>query len=143
MTYSATAGVQYKITVTNYGSSYFSGWSNGATSSSTTVTTTQSTTLTATYQTGGQAAQPILMVESEYQGGTPITGLYVTVESANGAVVADGFTPFTFPGTLDATYTVIASNYGPYNFIDWSTGSSDNYLTFSLSQSTTLAAYYS
>ena len=141
LTYDATSGLQYSITVYNYGSYYFSSWSNGATTQSTTITPSQSTTLTATYQSG-QTSQSTLTVQSEYQNGTPISGLFVTVESAGGGALASGFTPFTFQGTSGATYTVIASNYGPYNFITWSTGSSDSYLTFSLSHSTTLVSYY-
>ncbi len=141
LTYDATSGLQYTVTVSNYGSYYFSSWSNGTTSQSTAITPSQSTTLTATYQSG-QSAQPTLTVESEYQNGTPISGLFVTVESTGGSVIASGFTPFTFQGTSGATYTVISSNYGPYTFINWSTGSSDNHLTISLSQSTTLIAYY-
>ena len=49
LSYTATAGASYTVTVYNYGSYTFSSWNTGATTASITVTPTQSTTLTAYY----------------------------------------------------------------------------------------------
>jgi hypothetical protein len=140
MTYDATAGLQYTVTVSNYGSYYFSSWSTGATSASISITPTQSTTLTAHYQ---DQSEPIVTIESKTQSGASISGLYAIIKSASGSTIASGFTPFSFQGTFGATYIVAASNYGSFSFIQWSSGSTDRYLTLTLSQSTTLIAYYS
>ena len=50
LTYEATIGSQYTVTVDNYGSYYFNHWSSGSTSNSMTFTPTQATTLTAYYE---------------------------------------------------------------------------------------------
>ncbi|MCL4518814.1 MAG: spherulation-specific family 4 protein [Thaumarchaeota archaeon] len=141
MTYYATAGQQYTISVSNYGSYYFSQWSNGVTSRSITITPTQSTSLTAVYSTSGQSP-PVLTIESQYSNGTPILGLYSVVESSSNVILSTGFTTFTYVGAAGATYTVAVADYGTHHFIQWSNGSTNRFLTLSLGQSTTLIAYF-
>ena len=141
MTFYATAGQQYTITVSNYGSYYFSQWSTGSTSNSITITPTQGTTLTAEYSSSVQSP-PVLTIESQYTSGTPITGLYTVVESSSGSVLSTGFTTFSYTGTAGSTYTIAVDDYGTHHFIQWSNGSTNRLLTLSLGQSTTLIAYF-
>jgi len=49
MSFTATSGVQYEVTVSNYGNDVFSHWSTGSTSNTITITPSQATTLVAYY----------------------------------------------------------------------------------------------
>ncbi|MDG6998551.1 MAG: spherulation-specific family 4 protein, partial [Nitrososphaerota archaeon] len=146
MTFYATAGQQYTITASNYGSYYFSQWSTGSTNPTITVSASQSMTLTAYYQnsqitTTTTTTVPIT-VQSVDQNGAAINGLYTVVQSTSGSVLDTGYTPLTFSATSGNQYVVTASSYGNYAFNHWSTGSTNPTITVSASQSMTLTAYY-
>ena len=141
MTYYAKYGVQYTFTVDDYGSYTFSHWSNGATSRSITITPTQSTTLTAYFQSTTQA-NPTITIESSLSNGAQLTGMFTIVESSSNSVLAQGYTTLTYQGTLGSTYTVAVADYGSHHFIEWSNGSTNRFLTLSLTQSVTLVAYF-
>ena len=140
MTYYATPGVSNTVTVSDYGVYSFTNWSNGDTSRTITITPTQSTTLTAYYQTS--TPNPVITVVAEYLNGTQINGMYGIVESSSNTILAQGYTTFSYTGTSGATYTVAVADYGSHSFIGWSNGSTNRFLTLSVSQSTTLIAYY-
>ncbi|MDA4118362.1 MAG: spherulation-specific family 4 protein [Thaumarchaeota archaeon] len=87
------------------------------------------------------APQPVsLTVVSSTLGGSPLDGLWITVQS-NGATLGSGFTPFTFNGTYGQTYTVTASSYQNDVFDHWSAGPSGP-ITVTLGQKTVLTALY-
>ncbi|MGA2665574.1 MAG: spherulation-specific family 4 protein [Nitrososphaerales archaeon] len=83
-----------------------------------------------------------LTVRSVDGAGTPIVGLWTTVASANGTAVGSGYTPLTEPVSIGAVYTVSASNYGRFVFSHWSDGDTSPVTTLTLTQATTLTAYY-
>jgi len=106
------------------------------------VTLGQSTAETAYYSTATTPATYPIDVNSYSLSGTPITGLWVVVQSSSGAVLATGFTPFAYTGTAGSTYSISAGSYGSDVFSHWSSGSTDATYTLGLSQATTLSAYY-
>jgi hypothetical protein len=143
LTFSGVVGDQYVVSVSNYGSDVFSDWSSGSTSAVQTVTLGDSTVETAYYSTGSTPSTYPIDVNSYSLSGSSITGLWVVVESSSGAVVATGFTPFSYTGTAGSTYSVSAGSYGSDVFSSWSNGSTDSTYTLTLSQATTLDADYS
>src|SRR5437879_3288856 len=76
--------------------------------------------------------------------GSGLNGMYVAVE-LYGSVVATGFTPVTFSLTAGQTYQVVADNYDPYSFLQWSSGSTSDPVTITAGSSgstTTLTVTY-
>ncbi len=140
LTYAAVPGNSYVVYVSNYGNDAFAHWSNGVTSNKITVTPTQDTTLVAYYSTG--QSQAPLVVDSASLSGTPISGLWTVIQSTSGKTLATGFTTFEYSVTLGTTYVVAVANYGTYQFVRWSNGSTNRYITITPAQSTTLVAYY-
>jgi hypothetical protein len=142
LSFTGVVGAQYVVSVSNYGSDVFNHWSSGSTSAVQTVTLGDSSVETAYYSTGSSPATYPIDVNSYSLSGSSITGLWVVVESSSGAVVADGFTPFSYTGTTGSTYLVSAGSYGSDVFSNWSGGSTDHTYTLTLSEATTLDAYY-
>ena len=66
-----------------------------------------------------------------------------TTWSQGGAVLATGYTPASFTGTVGQTYVVSVSNYGSTVFCHWQDGNTDPDRTVYLRYSTALTAYYS
>ncbi len=87
------------------------------------------------------ALQPSIVVQSQGLGGSSLTGLWLTITSG-GSTVAEGFTPFTFTGTVGDQYTVNVFNYGSEVFTNWQNGNSSPSQTLTLGPSTTLTAYF-
>ncbi len=145
-TYSAIPGTQYVVSVSNYQNTVFSNWGDGTTSNTIDVSPTQATTLTAYYNTGSSQStsqsQVPLTVDSASLGGSPVSGLRVYVQSSDGSVVAEGFTPLTYQATVGQQYTVTVDNYGSYQFSNWGDGTTSNSITITPSAATTLTAYY-
>ncbi|HEV2389309.1 MAG TPA: spherulation-specific family 4 protein, partial [Nitrososphaerales archaeon] len=71
--------------------------------------------------------------------GSPISGLWTTVES-NGSLVASGFTPLSFPAALGASYKVCVANYSNYVFDHWADGSRSACVTISPARDTALTS---
>jgi hypothetical protein len=143
LTFSGVVGDQYVVSISNYGSDVFSDWSSGSTSAVQTVTLGDSTVETAYYSTGSTPSTYPIDVNSYSLSGSTITGLWVEVQSSSGAVLATGFTPFSYTGTAGSTYSVSVGSYGSDVFSEWSNGSTDHTYTLTLSQATTLDADYS
>lgn len=141
MTFEATQGNTYTVTVDNYGSYQFDHWSTGSTSRTITVTANSATTLVAYYKTSSSSGASIT-VESSGPSGM-FQGMWMVVRSSSGAVLKTGFTNFVFNLPAGSTVTLTASNYGSMVFSHWSNGSTSRTITISGSSSTTLIAYYS
>jgi hypothetical protein len=140
LTTSVTRGAGYVVSVANYGSSVFKHWDDGGTSASQTVTVPGSTILTATY--GPVVPTTASMtIQSYATAGAPIAGVPATVTS-NGNSVMTGVTPLTFAGTIGASYTVSIGSINGYVFENWNGGSSSQAQTVTLTQNTTLTAFY-
>jgi hypothetical protein len=82
-----------------------------------------------------------LSVQAEDMTGHDLNGMYVAL-TAGRATVSTQFLPWTFTLNSSQTYTITAYDYGSYTFDHWSDGSTSRVLTLSLTQSTSLVAYY-
>lgn len=82
-----------------------------------------------------------LTVDSQANGAA-LNGMYIALETG-GSVVSSGFTPVTFSVTPGQTYQVLADDYGPYSFAQWSTGTAvDPIAITATSASLSLTANY-
>ncbi len=82
-----------------------------------------------------------LTVQSVDMLGNPINGPWATIQAPNGSTLATGNTPFNYSAIVGTPYVVTVSN-GSYYFNHWSDGNTSNSITFTLTQATTLTAYY-
>jgi hypothetical protein len=80
-------------------------------------------------------------VQSVDSQGNPISGLW-TVVTSGGSVIATGFTPLTFWGTVGTQYAVTVSNYGAYVFNHWDDLTTNPTRVITVTQQATLTAYY-
>jgi len=90
------------------------------------ITTSSSTTLT---------------INSVDMAGNPFPGFFTTI-SEGGTVIGAGFTPMTFIGTTDTTYTVETQDFIPWLFNNWEDGSTISARDVTLSSDTTVTASY-
>ncbi len=91
---------------------------------------------------GSLSATAAVTVESVSQSGSAINGMWTTW-SRSGSLLASGFTPTSFGGTVGDTYTVTVSNYGSAVFCHWQDGTTNPSKSLVLQGSVTLKAYYS
>jgi hypothetical protein len=140
LTASVSRGAEYVVSVANYGSFVFEHWGDGNTSPSQDIGVSGSTTVTATYGLPAPATAS-MTIQSSALTGASITGLSTTVTS-NGNSVATGVTPLSFTGAIGESYTVSVGNSTSYVFDDWGGGSTSQAQTVTLTQNTTLTAYY-
>jgi Spherulation-specific family 4 len=119
LTFYATVGAQYVVTVSNYQNASFSHWSDGTTDPSITISPTQATTLTAYYSTSSvnsSSATPTLDGSVSGQGlpGT-VTASLTTSHSPDIVyviVAAAGATP-NIPTASGLTFTLRKSTTAP------------------------------
>jgi hypothetical protein len=160
ITYSLSDGQAYSVEADSYGSCTFSHWQdNGSTadprsisiSSNTnlvaiydcgTSTTTSTTTTTTTTTTSTTKQSPISIKVRSSLAGSLFTGMYVTIQSSSGALLASGYTTFTFRGVSGTTYVVCADNYLTTVFAHWSNGNTNSCQTVTPTSSLTMTAYY-
>jgi hypothetical protein len=120
LSFSGSVGQQYSVNVDNYADYYFfNHWDSGASTQTTTFMLTKQTTLTAYYNEPAQPANyKVINVEATLPGGASEPGVWATVKSG-GVTVATGFTPFTFLGSTNATYSVTLANPKQFEFAHW------------------------
>lgn len=56
----------------------------------------------------------------------PLDGIWVQLQSANGNIIVEGFTPITFNVNQGTQYTVSTNNYMQHVFLYWEDGSVDS-----------------
>ena len=83
-----------------------------------------------------------LNVKSVNTAGTPIVGLLTSITSINGSAVASGNTPLTYSVNSGAGYVISVANYGGFVFNHWNDGSTNPVMTLTVTQGTTLTAYF-
>jgi hypothetical protein len=132
-------GTSYTVNVLAPAGWVFSHWQNGSTNPTLTVNPTQTTTLTA-YFTKLPTSFAVT-ITSKSVTGVQFTGMYLSV-TANGNVVASGYTTLTFTATAGVTYTISMSNWQNFVFAHWENGSTNSVRTQTFTLSTTLIAYY-
>ena len=81
-------------------------------------------------------------VRSADLSGTLFDGMWTTIKNSDGAVLKTGYTPLSFAAKSGTTYQVTVSNYANYVFDHWNNGSTSNARTITVSNDTTLKAYY-
>jgi spherulation-specific family 4 protein len=96
-----------------------------------TTTTTQSSS----------TKPPAMGVNSVDLVGSPIAGLWTTIQTKGGAL-ASGFTPMSYPFVAGASYTVCIASYASYLFSNWANGNTSPCISVSPTQDTVLTAYY-
>ena len=82
-----------------------------------------------------------LTVSSADMAGDVKTGMY-TVIREGGTIVKTGFTPLTYTGTSDKSYTATVSDYGSSIFDHWEDGSTIRTRALNLDADTTIVAHY-
>jgi hypothetical protein len=75
--------------------------------------------------------------------GVQFTGMYVTIQSASGTILAQGYTTLNFKGVSGTPYTVCVYNYGRAVFAHWGDGSTNPCKTVTLTSQLLMTAYYS
>ncbi|MGH9919253.1 MAG: spherulation-specific family 4 protein [Nitrososphaerales archaeon] len=111
-----------------------------STTSSTTVTSSSTTTTTTTSTTS--STSPITIKVKSSLAGAPLTGMYVTIQSSSGALLASGYTTFTFRGRSGTTYLVCADNYLTTIFAHWGNGLTASCQTVKSTSNLTMTAHY-
>ena len=84
-----------------------------------------------------------LTVDADSLSGSPISGLYIELQDTTGKDIATGYTPVTFSVTSGQQYIVYANNYQNFQFNHWDNGSTNPSRSITLTQSTTITAFYS
>jgi hypothetical protein len=89
------------------------------------------------------ASTSTIKVESVDLAGTLFTGMWTTVQSADGTVLDNGYTTLVFQGKQGASYKICVANYGSSVFSRWANGDTSSCVTLTLTSNTVLKAYYS
>lgn len=144
--FTVNTGQSYQVQVADYGQYKFSHWQDGSTSRSITVTPSSPVNLQATYSSASAPPPaPVhakLSIRSVDSSGNAVNGLYATItNSANQA--KSGFTPASFSLLTGQSYTVSVGDYGIYKFSHWDNGSTSRTRTVSITDNTSIMAYYS
>jgi hypothetical protein len=151
LSFSATPGTQYVVSISNYGKYIFNHWSTGSTSGSITMSPTQATTLTAYYggdssNSGGGTASSgtvSITVRSVTASDSAFSGMYTVFRSSSGSILGTAFTTATFDADSGSSYQICVDNYGNVIFQHWSDGYTSSCRTITPTESTTLEAVYS
>ena len=75
--------------------------------------------------------------------GNEITGVYIELQDTTGKDLATGYSPASFPVTAGKQYIVYANNYQNISFNHWDNSSTDPARPITVSQTTTVLAFYS
>ncbi len=142
--YLGTAGQTYLVAISDYGDATFDHWEDGSTDRTRAIALNTNRIITAYFKiTPPPSSPPVLTVASmAVSGNNSLSGYYTTVSSTNGTLLATGFTPFTFTGTLGATYSVEIQENGIHVFDHWEDGSTDRTRNLTLDSNNTIIAYY-
>jgi hypothetical protein len=121
--------------------------SSSTTSSSTTATSTTTSTTTTTASSTTTASTPgspiTIKVRSVNLLGVQFTGMYVTLKSASGTILAHGYTTLNFnKGVSGTTYTVCVDNYQTKVFSHWGDGTTISCEIVKPTSNLVLTAYY-
>jgi hypothetical protein len=83
-----------------------------------------------------------MIVQSVVFNSAPLSGPWAVIKLSGGTLIASSYTPFSIIATGGAAYTVSMSDYGCFVFSHWGDGSTNPTTTVTLTQATTLTAYY-
>jgi hypothetical protein len=104
-------------------------------------------TLSSTINSANGASAPAttytVNVRSADLTGASFSGMWTTIKNSDGAVLKTGYTPLSFTAKSGTTYQVTVSNYANFVFDHWNNGSVSSTRKITVSNDTTLKAYYS
>ncbi len=83
-----------------------------------------------------------LTVATQYADGAPLSGMWTTLRSSSGQLLATGFSPVNFSIAPGQTYTVAVGNYQQIAFHHWENGATTAARQVSVSSPTTITASY-
>lgn len=75
--------------------------------------------------------------------GNQFPGMFIELQNSAGSDIATGFTPVSFQVTPGQQYIVYANSYQNYVFNHWDDGTTSPARTMTLTQNTTMTAFYS
>src|SRR2546422_74246 len=108
VTFTATTGTQYTVTVSNYQNYVFNHWDDGSTNAARTITPTQSTTLTAYYSTGTTTSTaPSAPQNLQAAAGNAQVSLSWTAPSSNGGSAITNYK--IYKSTSSGTETLLTT----------------------------------
>lgn len=132
-TFPSSAGVDYSVSVGDYGGCSFSHWQDTGSTSRLRAFTGQasSTTLTAAYTCTGieaVAESASIFASTVTAAGTPVNGYYVSLWQ-NGVQLNTCFSSCSFTVSSGQTYQVAVSGYGSETFSHWTDGTTNPFLS--------------
>ncbi|MBI2184638.1 MAG: hypothetical protein HYU39_06735 [Thaumarchaeota archaeon] len=83
-----------------------------------------------------------LTVTSKLSDNSLFTGMWTELRDSNGTLVGTGWTIITYSVISGQTYHIVAADYNQYIFDHWDDGSTNRFHTFSITEATSLTAYY-
>jgi hypothetical protein len=90
-----------------------------------------------------QAQAPVILtVATQYADGAPLAGMWTTLRSSSGQLLATGFSPANFSVAPGQTYTVTVGNYQQIAFHHWDSGPATAARQVSVPAPTALTAFY-
>jgi hypothetical protein len=119
-TFDVVKGSTVTITVKDNGGYIFDHWVGGGSKMTLSLTPKAATTLVAESRTSATNVS-LVTVHTMEPDGTPVTGIWTTA-AINGALVASGYTPFTFVAARGSNYSLEVANYSGYTFSSWENG---------------------
>lgn len=85
----------------------------------------------------------VLTVNTQFQNGTALNGMYVELQDTSGNDMETGFSPVSFTVNSGQQYVVVVNNFACNNFAYWlDTGSTNNARNISITTNTTITAVY-
>lgn len=92
--------------------------------------------------TASTTTMAVLTVKAIDVLGNPINGIWMELHSANGSIIATGYTPIKFDVSQGIQYIVYASNYLHYVFLHWDDGSLSNHRNITPTGNAVITATY-
>src|SRR2546426_3710263 len=115
VTFTATTGTQYTVTVSNYQNYVFNHWDDGSTNAARTITPTQSTTLTAYYSTGTPTSTvPSAPQNLQAAAGNAQVSLSWTAPSSNGGSAITNYKIYRSTSSGTETLLTTVGNVNSY-----------------------------
>lgn len=132
-------GTQYQVATADYNPYYFDYWDNNCSGRLRTDTSSGAKTFTSYYRSSSPGG---LVINAEQISNCANLGMWTTVYNSQNQVVAQGFTPLTFAGTVGQQYTIVPSDYNQWTFNKWDNGSTTRNRVLTYNGVDTITASY-
>lgn len=132
-------GTTYQVATADYNPYYFDYWDNNCKGRLRTDTSSGAKTFTSYYRSSSPGG---LVINAEQVSNCADLGMWTTIYNSQNQIVAQGFTPLTFAGTVGQQYTIVPSDYNQWTFNKWDNGSTARNRALTYSGVDTITAYY-